>query len=108
MERSNSIKAVDGVSLEVEEGSTLGIVGESGCGKSSLAKTILGIEELTGGSIYIGDQNLSEVDRAEKCALIQMIFQDPYNSLNPRKKAWELIGAPLIIQGKLTKEEVYQ
>lgn len=104
----NSIKAVDGVSLEVEEGTTLGIVGESGCGKSSLAKTILGIEELTGGSIYIGDQNLSEVDRTEKCALIQMIFQDPYNSLNPRKKAWELIGAPLIIQGKLSKEEIYQ
>jgi dipeptide transport system ATP-binding protein len=104
----NTIKAVDGVSLEVEEGTTLGIVGESGCGKSSLAKTILGIEELTAGSIYIGDQNLSSIDRSQKCSLIQMIFQDPYNSLNPRKKAWELIGAPLIIQGKLSREEIYQ
>tara|TARA_B100000925_G_scaffold291208_1_gene278472 strand:+ start:5301 stop:6281 length:981 start_codon:yes stop_codon:yes gene_type:complete len=104
----STIKAVDGVSLEVEKGTTLGIVGESGCGKSSLAKTILGIEELTGGSIYIGDQNLSEINRSEKCSLIQMIFQDPYNSLNPRKKAWELIGAPLIIKGEMDKDEIYK
>ena len=102
------IKAVDGVTLEVKKGTTLGIVGESGCGKSSLAKTIIGIEELTGGSVYVGEENLSSIDRSEKSSIIQMIFQDPYNSLNPRKKAWELIGAPLIIKGKHTKEEVYQ
>ena len=85
------IKAVDGVTLEVKKGTTLGIVGESGCGKSSLAKTIIGIEELTGGSVYVGEENLSSIDRSEKSSIIQMIFQDPYNSLNPRKKLGNLL-----------------
>ncbi len=103
-----TIKAVDGVTLRVEKGETLGIVGESGCGKSSLAKTIIGIEDITGGAVFIGDKNLSDLPRSEKCGLIQMIFQDPYNSLNPRKKAWELIAAPLIISRNISHDEAYQ
>ena len=102
--QSQVVKAVDGVTLQVEEGKTLGIVGESGCGKSSLAKTIIGIEEPTGGTVYIGDDNLADISREDKCSLIQMIFQDPYNSLNPRKRAWELIAAPILIKGKVSKD----
>lgn len=91
------IKALDGISFEVKKGECLGIVGESGCGKSTLAKTLLGIETETGGVALIEGKSKKEWGEKEWHKKIQMVFQDPYSSLNPRKKVWELIAAPLII-----------
>lgn len=95
------VKALDGVSFEVEKGKTLGIVGESGCGKSTLARLLMRLESPTEGSISwrgIDSQNISKDDYRKQ---IQMVFQDTYGSLNPRKKAWELVAEPLSIhEGK--------
>ena len=82
-----SIKALNGATFELIEGETVGVVGESGCGKSTMAKTIIGLEKKTGGAVFINDRNIDEIPQKEKSSLVQMIFQDPYNSLNPRKKA---------------------
>ena len=84
---SNTVKAVDGVSLEIEQGEILGLVGESGCGKSTLSRTIMQLIPASSGSVLLEDQNLSTLPRNEvrKRRLdFQMIFQDPYASLNPR------------------------
>ena len=93
------VKALNGVSLELFEKQTIGIVGESGCGKSTLAKTLVGLEKRTNGSIFIQGKNLDNFGKKELCSNIQMIFQDPYNSLNPRQKAWEIISSPLLAKG---------
>jgi oligopeptide/dipeptide ABC transporter ATP-binding protein len=96
------VKAVDGVSFTVKEGETLGIVGESGCGKSSLGRTILRLIEPTSGEIKYKGKTITGVKGKELKELrreMQIVFQDPFASLNPRNTVRDILEAPLIIHG---------
>jgi peptide/nickel transport system ATP-binding protein/oligopeptide transport system ATP-binding protein len=102
-----AVKAVDGVSFEVMEGETLGMVGESGCGKSTTARLVTRLLEPTEGSIKYAGQDIAFLSRADLKPLrrdMQMIFQDPYSSLNPRKTVGSIIGEPFIIH-RIEKDE---
>lgn len=98
------IKAVDGIDLSVYQGETVGLVGESGCGKSSLGRSIIKLEELTEGRILFQGQDLAPLKPSQMRKLrtdIQMIFQDPYSSLNPRKRIVDLMTEPMkLLLGK--------
>ena len=98
----NYVKAVNDVDLTVREGEILGVAGESGCGKSTLAEVIAALQERTGGEIYIDgtpvDELLAESTRTFR-AKVQFIFQDPFDSLNPRQRVRAAVGEPLKIQG---------
>ena len=91
----NSITAVNGVSLTINEGETLGIVGESGCGKSTLARMVVGLLEPTEGDIELYGKSLRDLQSARVGEEIQYVFQDPISSLNPRKTIREIMHAPL-------------
>ena len=94
------VKAVDGVSFDIQQGETLGLVGESGCGKSTAGRAILQLHKPTSGRVYLHDTELTEASAEELRTLrpkMQMIFQDPYASLNPRHSVGKIIGEPLII-----------
>lgn len=96
------VKAIDGVSLEIQEGEILALVGESGCGKSTLALTLMGLEEPTSGEIIFDGKSTSKLNASGIKALrrqIQMIFQDPYESLNPVMTIGELVAEPLVVHG---------
>jgi oligopeptide transport system ATP-binding protein len=100
--QTGAVRAVDDVSLTVAEGETLGLVGESGCGKSTLARTILQLIRPTSGSVRFGGQELTQLGRRELRALrrdMQIIFQDPHASLNPRKRVGQIVGSPLKLHG---------
>jgi oligopeptide/dipeptide ABC transporter ATP-binding protein len=102
-----AVRAVDGISFDVFEGETLGLVGESGCGKSTTARLITRLLEPTDGSIVYHGQDIAHSSRAELKPLrrdMQMIFQDPYSSLNPRKTVGSIIGEPFIIH-RLEKDD---
>lgn len=105
--RAGKLHAVDGVSFKIEEGQTLGIVGESGCGKSTLGRTIMHLHDSTGGQILFKGRDITRLDRAQLSQLrheIQFIFQDPFSSLNPRMTVFQTIAEPLIIANKRSKE----
>jgi len=107
-ETTSLLKAVDGVSLDVFEGEILGVVGESGCGKTTLGKTILRLYDKTEGEVLYRGNDLFKKDAAqmkEMTKKIQMIFQDPYSSLNPRKKISKIIGQSLDIHAIGTSGE---
>ena len=101
----HTIKALDGISFSLKKGETLAIVGESGCGKSTLAKTLIGLEKKDSGNILIDGTRIESVSKKQLIRNIQMIFQDPYGSLNPRKKAWQIISEPLFATTKLPKKQ---
>ena len=96
------LHAVDGVSLEVRRGETLGLVGETGCGKSTLARCITRLYDITAGEVWFEGRDISRLGRREMRPLrreMQMIFQDPYGSLNPRRRVGSIIGDPFAIHG---------
>ena len=104
---SQYLKALSHICFELDQRETLAVVGESGCGKSTLARLLMGLEQPTGGEIILRGKPLCQYTRKELQPLIQMIFQDPYSSLNPRKRAWEIVAEPLLINTSYSKKECF-
>ncbi|MHC0039069.1 ABC transporter ATP-binding protein [Pseudoneobacillus sp. C159] len=104
----NVVKAVDGINFHINKGETLGLVGESGCGKSTAGRVILRLIEATDGKVVLENKNLRDLSARElknKRRDMQIVFQDPYASLNPRLKIRQILEEPLTIHTNLTKSE---
>jgi len=97
-----TVKAVDGISFTVKEGQTLGLVGESGCGKSTTSRLVTRLDEPTAGTIEFGGRDITHLKEHELRDIrrdVQMIFQDPYSSLNPRQTVGAILSTPLRVHG---------
>jgi len=105
------VKAVDGINFTVKRGETLGLVGESGCGKTTTGRCILQLYKPTSGQVIFDGQNLTSLKTKQMRAMrreMQVIFQDPYSSLNPRMTAGNIIGEPLIVHGLVSNKTEYR
>ena len=103
-----TLKALDGASFTLKKGKTLAIVGESGCGKSTMARLVTMIETPTSGQLIIGDEDVSHASRSTRSRLhkkVQIVFQDPYGSLNPRQKIGHSLEEPLLVNTSMKKAE---
>lgn len=103
------LHAVDGVNLKIEAGKTMGVVGESGCGKSTLGRTIIHLQESTGGQILFKGRDITHVkghDLNELRSQMQIIFQDPYSSLNPRMTVEETLREPLVLSRRYSNAQI--
>ena len=106
---TNQLRAVDDVSFEIKRGETLGLVGESGCGKTTVGRLVLRLQEPTAGSVRFAGRDLSTLGRAELRQMrrrMQIVFQDPYSSLNPRRTVGDAIGEPLFVHGLAKGAEI--
>lgn len=104
--KNGTLHAVDDVSFSIKRGETLGLVGESGCGKSTIGRLILGLHQATSGEILFNGQDICKMNKAQIHDLrkdLQIIFQDPFASLNPRMSIGEIIGEPLLIHKKVKR-----
>ncbi|MBE3102804.1 MAG: ATP-binding cassette domain-containing protein [Bacilli bacterium] len=109
--KNQKLKAVDGISFDIYQGETFGLVGESGCGKSTAGRTIMGLYNLTDGEVRYAGKNVHTMDEKERYEFLgnmQMIFQDPYASLNPRSTVFEIIAEPMEVHGLHKKKEDMQ
>lgn len=107
--RRRTLHAVNGVSLDLAKGECLSIVGESGCGKTTTALAVMGLQEPSEGTISVRGQafsGASAVSRRERAKTVQMVFQDPYASLNPRQTVWTSLAAPLKLHGVSSRSEI--
>lgn len=106
---AGTLSAVDGLNFSINEGETLGVVGESGCGKSTLGRVLTHLHEATSGQIIYQGHDITNVKRRQLSELrqqIQMIFQDPFSSLNPRMTAYQSIAEPLVLSKKYRKQQI--
>ena len=106
-----SVKAVDGVSFNVRRGETLGLVGESGCGKSTTGLAVLKMLDITSGQVVFEGEDISGYDRARMRPIrrrMQMVYQDPFGSLNPRMKVAQIVGEPLEVHGMANDRAIYR
>jgi oligopeptide transport system ATP-binding protein len=106
-----AVRAVDGVSFDIKRGETLGLVGESGCGKSTTGRTILQLYKPTGGQVHFEGVDLVHLKRENMRQMrrkMQMIFQDPYASLNPRMTVEQIVGEPLMVHSAATGKEIQE
>jgi peptide/nickel transport system ATP-binding protein len=102
------LQALDDVSLTLKKGEVLALVGESGCGKTTLTRTIMGLQAPSTGSVTLNGQRIENLPPMDRARMIQPIFQDPYSSLNPRKTIGEIIAKPLVVHGIGSKQEQHQ
>jgi oligopeptide transport system ATP-binding protein len=106
-----TVKAVDGVNFSVRRGETLGLVGESGCGKSTTGLAVLRMLDITSGKVEFEGEDITGYDRARMRpirAKMQMVYQDPYGSLNPRMKVADIVGEPLVVHGLAADKDKYR
>lgn len=99
-DKKRYLKAVDGISFDIQKGKTIGLIGESGCGKSTVGKAIMGLNKATGGSIKFNGEEVTSFDEKKMKKFrrnVQMIFQDPYSSLDPKKRVNYIVQEPLQI-----------
>ena len=104
------VHSVDGVSFSIAEGETLGLVGESGCGKSTVGRQLVGLETPTGGRLFYQGKDMEKLSGKEKKSVrtqLQMVFQDSYSSLNPRKHIFEILAEPMLYHGLAKRGDVY-